>query len=192
MILSILIPTTSDRESYFADIMSQLCKQVATLSEQTGEDYWRHVEILKDPRGKEFTTGYKRNDLLFACTGKYFCFVDSDDDVAKNFLEVCFHALKTNPDCLSLRGLMTVNGKNPELFEHSLRYQKWETVEGEIKYLRYPNHLNVMRSDIGKQFKFPDQTWGEDKAWSDLVHESKLLQKEVYINQILYYYKKVQ
>lgn len=189
MTLSVLIPTTSDREHFFADVMTELCRQVKQLSDLHKEDYWRHVEILKDPRGQEISIGEKRNDLLQAATGKYVAHVDSDDMVCETYLSDIFANLVNDPDCLSLRGIMTTDGNNPEIFEHSLKYNKWETVNGPIKYLRFPNHLNVIRADIAKQFKFPEKNFGEDHAYSTELFNSGLLKKEIYVDKVLYYYK---
>lgn len=193
MILSILIPTTADREEYFSSLMTELSRQVRVLSEWHEEDFWNHVEILKDPLPVGVLIGTKRNNLLKAATGKFIQFIDSDDMVSKDFLKTEIPLLSSNPDCLSLRGIMTTDGENPEIFEHSLNYNAWRTnetaKEGEVKYERYPNHLNVIRADIAKQFKFPETNFGEDHAWSKALHESGLLKNEVYIDKILYYYK---
>lgn len=190
MIISILIPTTSDREHFFSDIMSELCRQVKLLSDKTGDDHWKYVEILKDPRGTEFTIGKKRNDLLFSATGEYVQFIDSDDMVCSDFLETELKALESKPDCLSLRGIMTTNGLNPEIFEHSIRYKEWRTVlSDEIKYERNINHLNCIKSSIAKQFQFPLKNFGEDHDYSKQINASGLLKHEIFIDKILYHYK---
>lgn len=189
MILSILIPTTSDREDYFAKLMTELSRQVRILSEWHDEDYWKKVEILKDPLPQSFSIGFKRNSLLQAATGKYVQFIDSDDMVVSDFLKAELPLLLQSPDCLSLRGIMTTDGQIPELFEHSLKYNEWRTTDNEIKYERYPNHLNAIRADIAKRFKFPETNHGEDHAWSKTLHESGLLKNEVYIDKVLYYYQ---
>lgn len=189
MLLSILIPTTSDREGFFAVLMTELSRQVRVLSEWHNEDYWRHVEILKDPHGPEVSIGSKRNALLKAATGKYVRFIDSDDMVVPDLLKTELPLLRENPDCLSLRGIMTTNGLNPEIFEHSLKYSEWRTTEHKIKYERYPNHLNCIRADLAKQFKFPEINRREDHIWSKALYESGLLKNEIYIDKVLYYYK---
>lgn len=191
MILSILILTIEERYHYLDPLLKKLVQQVSDLSKKDGIDYLDLIQILKDPRGKEYTKGRKRNDLLKTSEGKYVCFVDDDDDVSHDYIETIIDALRYNPDCLSLRGEMTTDGRNPQIFEHSLKYKEWRETGNEIKYERYPNHLNVIRADVAKQFKFPEINYGEDKKWSDVVHASGLLKSEFYIDKVLYYYKYV-
>lgn len=195
--LSILIPTTSDRCDFYADVMTELCRQVRVLSEYNDKDYWRYVEILKDPRGKEYTTGTKRNDLYASATGKFSASIDSDDMVPSYYLRTLLENIEANPNakCFSLLGIMTTDGNNPEMFEHSMRYNRWHTHEnaavGSVKHERYPNHLNAIRSDIAKQIKFPDLTVREDHLWSEALYKSGLIrpEDEVYIDKVLYNYK---
>lgn len=189
MMLSILIPTTSDRKDFYNSLMANLSRQVKNLSDKDGIDYWREVQILKDPRGEEFSIGEKRNALLKTAEGKYVCFFDDDDRPSEDYLEMIIEGIRYNPDCLSLRGIMTTDGINPEVFEHSLKYNEWKTTENEVKYERYPNHLNVIRADIAKRFKFPEISMGEDHDWSTQVFKSGLLKKEFYIDKVLYHYQ---
>lgn len=189
MLLSILILTIEERYFEFNTIMSELSKQVVALSAKDGIDYWEKIEILKDPRGPSFSKGEKRNDLLQSCTGEYFCFIDDDDMVSEIYIETLVRAIELKPDCVSLRGIFTNDGQNPEIFEHSLKYPEWRTTTNEIKFERYPNHLNCIKSSIGKLFKFPPINHGEDHKWSMAVHESNLLKNEYYTDQILYYYQ---
>lgn len=145
------------------------------------------VQILLE-KGPE-SIGEKRNKLLDRALGKYLCFIDSDDWVSNDYVSVVMRAIQSDPDCLSLRGIYTTDGQNPEVFEHSLKYSAWRTTNNTIKYERYPNHLNVIKSDIAKRFRFPDKNFGEDHDWSTLVYKSGLLKTEVYIDQVLYHYK---
>lgn len=199
-LLSILIPTTADRCDFFADVMTELSRQVRLLSEWYGEDYWRYVEILKDPRPAAASggpsIGKKRNDLLQAATGEWVAFVDSDDMVSRDYLKVLLSNINTirgHINCFSLRGIMTTNGENPEVFEHSIKYQAWRTNDGatgeSVKYERFINHLNCIRANVAKQFAFPETNFAEDHAYSKLLQASGLFEGEGTIDSILYYYK---
>jgi len=115
-------------------------------------------------------------------------FFDADDKPSNNYIQLLMEGIEKGVDCCSLRGSYSVNGKFDGIFEHSIKYDKWETVEGEIKYLRFPNHLNTIKSSIAKQFQFPDKTFAEDSDWSHLVHNSGLIKTEHYIPEVIYYY----
>ncbi len=151
------------------------------------------AEILYDD--SEFDTiGEKRNRLLKNAKGKYLCFVDDDDDISNNYIERLRWASISDCDCASLRGVITTDGKNPLIFEHSIRYKEWKTnKEGEsphaTTYERFPNHLNMVRSSIAKKFKFTEKNYGEDFDWSKKLHESGLIKTEQQIPDIIYLYK---
>lgn len=181
MKLSILIATIPSR----ADMLNKLVTELIRQQSKYGD----LVEILGCSDDKSI--GAKRNELLQSSSGEYVCFIDDDDWVSSTYIDDIFDAIKTDPDCVSLRGVITWDGASPEIFEHSLKYKHYIThtmpVDG-IKYERYPNHLNTIKSSIAKQFKFPEINHGEDKAWADLINESGLLKKEIYIDKILYHY----
>lgn len=212
-ILSILIPTIVGREDCFNKLSSSLKVQAMIETSpgimNSGNNYYD----LPEPNGKVFkvfdtvdfgrkiieclgcyddksaSIGEKRNKLLKHTNGKYLCFIDDDDSISNSYIKLLLGAAKTNCDCASLKGEITIDGGEPEIFEHSILYDKWETTNDTIKYLRFPNHLNMIRSDIAKQFKFPEKNHGEDFDWSTELHKSGLLKTEHYISETIYFYK---
>lgn len=178
--ISILIPTIVGREKQYSELVTSLNKQY------NGEE----VEILTLKDNREMSIGEKRNKLLEMAKGEWLCFIDDDDKVSDNYVSLLLTATKENCDCASLKGEYSVDGVFDGIFEHSLKYDRWETIEGaEIKYLRHPNHLNKIRSSIAKQFKFPEKNLSEDYDWSTELHKSGLLKTEHYIPETIYYYK---
>ena len=192
MMLSILIPTINSRKEMLYSLLSEFEKQIGGDVRITIGKIKRYIfsdiEILID-KNEDLCLGAKRNTLLQAAEGKYLCFFDDDDFPSKDYISTLRIAMAENPDVVSLRGIMTTNGQNPELFEHSLIYNEWKTTDNEIKYERYPNHLNCILSDIAKKFTFPEKNFGEDHDWSKKLHESGLLKTEYYTDKILYQYK---
>ena len=89
-------------------------------------------------------------------------------------------------DCFKLYGEYTENGVNKKPFVHSIEYDEW--FEKDNVYFRPPNHLNIIKTDIAKQFKFPDISHGEDKDWSMQIKNSGLLKNEENIDGIYYFY----
>lgn len=147
------------------------------------------VEVLVDERPKT-KIGRKRNDLLQGARGEYLCFIDDDDMVSDNYISLLMEGINKGVDCCSLLGQITTDGINPYLFEHSIKYKAYCTNQNgqRIKYERYPNHLNCIKSSIAKQFYFPEKNHGEDTAFATKIFESGLLKSEHYIPEILYFY----
>lgn len=177
--LSILIPTIKRHAAYLNRLQSELNWQMIPFEGQ--------VEILIDDHETD-SIGTKRNRLLGRAAGKYLCFFDSDDTPSPKYISLLMQAVESDCDCASLKGMYSSDCKEVGIFEHSIKYKKWETVNGEIKFLRYPNHLNLLRSSIAKRFKFPETSFGEDHIWSTAVHKSGLLKTEHYIPEIIYHY----
>lgn len=182
MELSILVPYTRRHERFFHKLQFDLYAQILP--------YAGKVELLWDDHEYD-SIGTKRNRLLERATGKYLCFFDADDTPAPYYIALLMGAIKTECDCASLKGEYSVDGVFDGIFEHSLKYNEWRTTSNEIKYERYPNHLSMIRSDIAKQFKFPEKNHGEDHDWSKQIHESGLLKTEHYIPEVIYYYNYV-
>lgn len=180
MKFSILIPTITRHAVYLRLLQNELRSQRLK--------YHNDVQILVDYSESD-NIGTKRNRLLQQADGKYLAFFDSDDFPGVNYIERIMEGINGDYDCCSLRGLYSINGVYDGIFEHSIKYDKWETVSGEIRYLRYPNHLNCIKSSIAKQFSFPEKNFGEDKEWSDKIFESKLIKTEYFIPDIIYYYR---
>jgi len=187
MKLSILIPTIPSRVQMFDRL-------IAHLNQQT--QFYDNIEI-RSATSINATIGEKRNILLSEAKGEYIAFTDDDDRISDDYINRLMWGIKLGVDCCSLKGSYSIDGVFNGIFEHSLRYNIWRTndsarysPETTIKYERYPNHLNCIRADIAKQFKFPEVNHGEDHNWAKQIHESGLLKTEHYIDSIIYYYDK--
>jgi glycosyltransferase involved in cell wall biosynthesis len=182
--LSVLICSLDKRLDQLDGLLKQLYSQRLKL------EFPNQVQFRIERDNGEMSVGAKRNKLLERATGEYLCFCDDDDKVSDNYLELLVKATESGCDCASLKGQITIDGGPPEIFEHSLKYNEWLTnPEGaEIRYERYPNHLNLIKSSIAKKFKFPEKSHGEDHDWSRQIHESGLLKTEHYIPEVIYYY----
>jgi hypothetical protein len=182
--LSILIPTLESRAYELAYLLNTLNLQILEANA------FDKVEIKMVADKGEVSIGAKRNELLRMANGEYVCFIDDDDKVENYYIKTILNALESKPDCLSLRGVITWDNTNPEIFEHSVRYNEYKTNHtGEVKYERFPNHLNVIKKDIATQFKFPEINHGEDTDWATQINKSGLLKNEFYIDKTLYHYQ---
>lgn len=177
--LSILIPTIKRHESFFNELKAEL--------EFQSIPYDGQVEIISD-NSEIDSIGEKRNRLLERVKGGWVVFFDADDKPSENYIEWMMKAIEFGCDCASLKGVYSVDGVVDGIFEHSLKYQEWKTTENEIKYERFQNHLNLIRTSTARQFKFPEKNHGEDFDWSTALHKSGLLKTEYYIPDVIYYY----
>lgn len=179
MKLSILIPTIKRDEVLLAELLSALGSQIIP--------YVGDVQILINYDEYE-SIGTKRNKLLSLATGKYVAHFDSDDKPSFHYIDKLMEAVQSGFDCASLLGRYYVDGVFDGKFEHSLKYNEWKTTSNEIKYERYPNHLSLIKTELAKQFKFPEINHGEDADWSTQIYKSGLLKTEYEIPEVIYHY----
>lgn len=181
--LSILIPHLPERAPFLQRLLECL--------PQENSPYFAEYEVLIDDRPKPVTIGEKRNSLLHRAQGKYVAFIDDDDQTTEHYFPGVFEGIRNGVDCCSLKGIITDDGKNPRIFEHSIRHDRYETVkrDGKDYYLRFPNHINVIRADIAKQFSFPEKNFSEDTDWATELHKSGLLKTEHWIEEPIYLYE---
>jgi hypothetical protein len=182
MKLSLLICTIPKRK----EMLNNLLNQIADYS----KDYFseNELEILIDD-SIDKTIGAKRDKLLNKANGEYIAFIDDDDSITEHYFKEIRKGIDGNYDCCSLRGIMTWNGGNPEVFEHSIKYTAWNTTRNIIKYERFPNHLNCIKSEIAKQVKFPDLWSAEDRDWSHELNRKQLIKTEYFIDEVIYNYQ---
>jgi glycosyltransferase involved in cell wall biosynthesis len=172
--LSILICSLNKR----AELLARLRK---VLDPQLTDE----VEVIVNVDDGQLSIGDKRNALLEAATGDYIAFVDDDDMVRTTYVKNILEAISTNPDCVGVEGVITVNGQpNGRLFIHSLQYRSWFEKDG--VYYRNPNHLSPVKRELALQVKFPAKNHGEDHDYSKAL--LPFLKTEVYIKGPIYHY----
>lgn len=180
--LSILILSIEGREGFLYRLVTFLA------SECKKYNLFDDIEVLLflDKKG-ENSIGTKRNMCNKHSNSIYSMFIDDDDILKEGALPHMIHKLKTEtPDCLALEGIYTEDGKNPKKFVHSISYHEYSQL-GDT-YYRPPNHLNPIKSEIAKQFKFPEINFGEDTDWAMQIAKSKLIKTESNIGFPYYIY----
>lgn len=180
---SILICTLKEREEVFQNLYNKLQNQIHKYKLED------KVEVLYFLDDREHTVGFKRNALMDQAQGEYVNFLDDDDDVHNKYIKMIYRKLKHKPDCVSLVGIITFDGKNPRSFIHSIQYDSY--FEKDNIYYRPPNHLNTIKRSIASQFRFPEINYGEDSDWAMQVLRSGLIQNEAKIDVPYYFYKYV-
>lgn len=180
-LISILICTIPSRKKMLDELVTDLNHQIMKSG--------RHEEIEICVCSGTGSIGSKRNTLMTGAIGKYVAYIDDDDKVGPFYVSTLIDGADKGFDCVSLRGHYSVNGVFDGVFEHSIKYNAWETLSnGQIKYVRMPNHLNLIKKEIAEKFPFPDKNFSEDHDFSKRLHESGLIKSEYYTEEILYYY----
>lgn len=184
--LSIMLPTTTDRRSSFYELLKEICFQIKNLK----PEFQQRIELLIDEDNKEKSIGQKRQDLLLRAKGTWVVGIDSDDMIAKTYLKDIVNALNANPltdhvgflESCSRNGVLSVS-----LF--SIRYKKWaENIAG-FDHIRCANPKSVIRRAKALQAGFNNIRFGEDRLFSERV--TPLLRSEIFINKPLYIYRYV-
>lgn len=184
-VLSILIPTTYDREEVLSRLLYTLNNQIFACRAVN------MVEILIECDNKELPTGTKRNILLVKSKGRYVVSIDSDDEVPTYYIEEILKAAEYDSDCMGINGIMTTNGGDEKrwFIAKDNPYVASRDENGKEIYLRYQNHISPIKRSIAIQFKFPDVYQGEDYSWATAIHESGLIKTETKIEKPMYHYK---
>lgn len=182
MQLSLLIPTLERRSGQLSRLVEGLELQVRNAGRSSD------VEILTYRDSGEHSIGYKRNSLLDRAKGEFVAFIDDDDEVSERYVELICDALGRRPevDCLGIRGVITFRGSHPCEFVHSVRYS--DMYSRNHTYFRPPTHLNPIRRAIAVHYPFPDVSYSEDFYRALRMRDDRALQREEFIDSVLYYY----
>lgn len=179
MKLMLLIPTLN--EPFYIKRLDRLMK----VLEPQLIKWYPDVTYSINDAGRSMTTGTKRNLMIANCDSDYFAFIDSDDLITNDYLDEIMNALNQNPDCVTMCGWMTTDGKDKRDWTIKLGSDYYEKNR---HYYRWPNHLAPMKRELVSKIKFPDKVTGEDYEWSKQIHQMKLLKTEVHIPKQIYFY----
>ena len=135
-----------------------------------------------------------RNKGLELAKGEYVCFVDSDDYVAKKYIEILYNLMRNNHTDMSAVSLKEVFSMEQEIDENEA-YEKITTVfEGKeaIKQLFFNDTFaNYAWNKMYKRELFENIRFPVGRKMEDLGTTYKLLlnaKRIAYSTQVLYYY----
>lgn len=144
------------------------------------------VEHLIFCDNKRRTVGEKRDALLRMARGKYVAFVDDDDGVSDEYVNLILHAAEDDPDVITFEQRATVNGAQ------SVVQFKLGNPNGPFN----PNgltrrnawHVCAWRRSLAVQSRFPASNYGEDWAFAAPLCALPDL-REVHIPKVLHFYR---
>ena len=162
---SVLIPTIPGREERLQTLIKRI-RHMCSVHEIK-------VEICLNFDNREKSVGLKRQTLLQGAQGKYMSFVDDDDELTDFYFEDLKATIEGGYECMRLRGSIT-----PYTFTHSIANVITGFMARGEEFLRPPNHLNPMMTDIAKFIPFKDAIRGEDLDWTLTLARHGFLKNE--------------
>ena len=169
IVLSVLIATTPDRKEMTDLLLARLEVQREFIHRN-----WLsgHIEFVVDD-SKRFldgglSIGKKREALVQRAQGKYLCFLDSDEDIAGNYLQVLVKLAETRADVLTFRAFANLDDYWC-LIDMSLKNTINEETSADKICVRPPWHVCAVKSHLAKVHSFEDTNYGEDFSWFEKV-----------------------
>lgn len=154
--LSVLIPSIPERMEALGVLLGKLESQTNNLD----DDY--QVEVISLIDNKKISIGSKRERLKNMASGKYFCFVDDDDDITEDYIrELLPVCVDEDVDVITFDTLASIDGKEGRIHASMNNQKNNQFIPGKITY-RKPSHVNAWLTSKFKQYQFSDSMYGED------------------------------
>jgi len=181
-VLTIMIPTTEDRDELFNVLSKEITAQISKLGLK------KEVEIVSIRDNKEISVGLKRQRLLEMANGEWVVGIDSDDWIHEDYLMDIITALKDNPetDHVGFLEECDIDGEK-SLSIFSIRHKVWDEKKDGYDHIRCANPKSVIRRTKALEVGYQDLRYSEDRIFSEAV--TPLLTSEVFINKPLYIYR---
>lgn len=150
IVVSVLILSIPSRTESVSALVKKLEGQLGNR---------RSVEILVFSDNRSQSISEKRNVLLQAARGQFVCFLDDDDGVANNYIDLILKAAQENPnvDCISFDQFCSIDGEPMNVFfgignPHGQLWRNEDGLLGDIK--RPPYHMCVWRRELAQSEEF--------------------------------------
>jgi hypothetical protein len=179
MLLSLLIPTVTERRSQFEQLETYLRNQIDLFAVEN------QVELISLSDNKEMTIGEKREKLYKMASGLYSWQIDDDDNIAGDALPQVIEAIKRAPDCITFEEKCIIDGKEYRS-NFSLKYSDWADDTDGFDFVRTPFFKTPILSVLCKETPIEHIRFGEDHAFARAIYPK--LQREYHIDRQLYYY----
>jgi glycosyltransferase involved in cell wall biosynthesis len=161
-----------------------------SLQQQIQSSVWNsQVEVLFELDNGELSIGRKRNLLMERASGQWIAFIDDDDLVSSDYVDLICSAIARRPeiDCIGIKAVITFRGSHPREVFYSLQYH--DVFSRNHTYYRPPYHLNPIRREIARQYQFLNVNYSEDFEWAEQIRRDEVLQNEEIIDSVIYYYR---
>jgi hypothetical protein len=183
-ILSICVCTILERKDMYISLSNKIMNQIHKVSKK----YNYVVANLHTHANNHLDIGTKRNNLLNDVQGHYIVFIDDDDDICDDYVELIIDAIISNEnvDCIGIKGIITTDNIETKKWEISKDFGSW--YESNNVYYRTPNHISPIKTELARlSGGFPPLKQGEDYQYS--MNVLPLLKTEIKIDKEIYHYQ---
>lgn len=173
--LSILIPSIPSRFQKATDLFNKINQQAEGMD----------IEVLMFTDNKKRSIGLKREALKNMSRGKYFMFVDDDDNIEN--LKDLYEATKNDVDVITFKQRCL----NEDKSDYIITFGLGNDIEHNTKDGRYldckrpPFHVCAWNYKF-KCLSYPDINYAEDWGWIKQV--LPFAKKEFFIDKIIHSY----
>lgn len=165
--ITFMIPTIPGREASLTRLTASIHEKMPRIA----SDLRYTIDIGFDNR--EMSIGSKRDMMVQRSRAKYSAFIDDDDEITDAYIEDVRDMIGGFYPVMRLRGTI-----HPYTFTHSLENTLVSPMaRGEV-FLRPPNHLNPMMTDVAKLVHYKDAIHGEDLDWTMRMSKAGFLTHE--------------
>jgi glycosyltransferase involved in cell wall biosynthesis len=180
--LTILITTLNSRSEKLKGLVDDINYQIQS----------KPVELIWLGDNKSMTVGEKRNHLLSMAHGEFISYIDDDDSIASNYIDIILSAINNNPNksVICFRGEQTTDGSKDCPFQYNIKFGRnhKDQINGVRWKLMLPDHLCVWKkSNIHE--KFPNKNMGEDHDWARQMAMHYNEGDQVLLEETLYHYQ---
>jgi glycosyltransferase involved in cell wall biosynthesis len=186
--LSVIMITIPERDLSFRKLHLKLRQQLKYCNQvhpSLGDVEIVRVVTPKFPEGPSI--GEKRQMGLEQSKGEYVCWLDDDDDISPDYLEIMLRLAYTEPDVLTFSNLSRFDSFWC-VVRMSLDTKEDEQVKPGI-INRRPYHVCGWRKSIALKAGFPATNWDEDTGF--VSRALPLCTSESHAENIIHEYKRL-
>lgn len=172
--LSVLILSVPTRtRNFLPNIIDKVTKQAKD----------KPVEILCLLDNFKSKIGTKRNNLVNISQWEYIVFIDDDDDIDNEYIDLILKGIEYNTDVITFDWKISINWSEYE----TVNYKLWNK-DDKVNwvYTRRPNHLMCYKKEIIQETPYRNLNWEEDAYFAKDI--APKLNTEHHIDKILYIY----
>lgn len=171
---SILVCTIGQRDQRFKRLWAELKPQLAG----------KEVEVLAYWNNGEKPLSGIRQSLVEESRGEYISFIDDDDLIPKDYVDVIYPLLD-GVDYIGFQLQLYHNGETMKPTFHSLEYDRWH--EDDQGYYRNISHLNPIKRSLVLETPFVTESGQpEDADWAQRI--APRVKTQHYVDKVMYFY----